>query len=267
MRKAICLAVLLFCAQMAYGQSYFYGNSSSGGASGANQAFSNLTSPTAINTTTLTFAGAGGLTSTNGNDIDLIVPTSSNFVNVGTTGSASRLTFASYIVSGHAMATIQNDYAAVGDAASQIYLSNSAGLTYFMLGDNISNLNYVGTNHVQLDDGAGHIKPVHYDATTCRTGSGTPANCAAATVGTVAVPAGVNPTLVILTNQVTATSSFLLTIDESATGLSPSITCNTSLGTLVQPVVTARSVGVSFTIQMNTTLVTNPACVDWFLIN
>jgi hypothetical protein len=64
---------------------------------------------------------------------------------------------------------------------------------------------------------------------------------------------------------VTATSRIILTIDESLT--IPATTCNTSLATLVQPVVTARNPGTSFTIQINATLAANPACVSYLIIN
>lgn len=92
-----------------------------------------------------------------------------------------------------------------------------------------------------------------------------PAVCGAAAAGTVAVPTGATPTLTINTTQVTAVSQILVSIDESAT--IAATTCNTTLATLVQPVVTARVAGVSFTIQINSTLATNKACVHFWIIN
>lgn len=100
--------------------------------------------------------------------------------------------------------------------------------------------------------------------TNCANGA-TPAVCAAAASGAVAIPTGVNPTLVVNTSAVTASSRIFLAIDESLT--IAATTCNTTLSTLVQPVVTARSAGVSFTIQIGSTLATNPACVSYFLVN
>jgi len=79
------------------------------------------------------------------------------------------------------------------------------------------------------------------------------------------VPTGTNPTLVIDTTAVTAVSRIVLTIDESLT--IPSTTCNTTAATLVQPLVTARTPGTSFTIEIPATLATNPACVSYAIIN
>ena len=101
--------------------------------------------------------------------------------------------------------------------------------------------------------------------TNCSSGA-SPAVCGSAASGSVAVPTGATPTLVVNTTAVTANSQILLTIDESL-GTKLSVTCNTTLATLVQPVVTARTAGTSFTIQINATLATNPACVSYTVIN
>lgn len=91
-----------------------------------------------------------------------------------------------------------------------------------------------------------------------------PAVCGSASSGAVSVPTGTNPTLTINTTQVTAQSRFSLQIDESLTGIG---TCNTSLATLVQPVVTARVAGTSFTIQIGAVIATNNVCVSYGIIN
>ena len=71
-----------------------------------------------------------------------------------------------------------------------------------------------------------------------------PAVCSTYSSGSVAVPTGATPTLQINTTAVDANSPIYLTIDESL-GTKLGITCNSTLATLVQPVVTARSAGVS----------------------
>ena len=106
--------------------------------------------------------------------------------------------------------------------------------------------------------------PAGVTASNCSSGA-SPAVCGSARAGSVAVPTGATPTLVINSTAVTATSEILLNVDESAT--IAGTTCNTTLATLVNPVVTARSAGTSFTIQMNSTLATNPACVDYQIVN
>jgi hypothetical protein len=105
---------------------------------------------------------------------------------------------------------------------------------------------------------------IHQTATKCANGA-SPAVCAAAAAGVVAVPTGTNPTLVVNTTAITAASQIFLQIDESAT--ISGTTCNTTLTTLTQPVVTARTAGTSFTIQIGSTLVTNPACVSYLVFN
>jgi hypothetical protein len=98
----------------------------------------------------------------------------------------------------------------------------------------------------------------------CSSG-GSPASCEAAAAGAVAIPPGANPTLTVNTSQVTEHSQIFLEIDESL--IISGVTCNTKLSELVQPVVTARKPGSSFTIQMNTKLFSNPACVSYHIVN
>lgn len=102
-------------------------------------------------------------------------------------------------------------------------------------------------------------------ATNCAS-SASPAVCGSAASGAVAVPTGTNPTLTVNTTAVTANSIILLTIDEGL-GTKLSVTCNSTLSTLVNPVVTARTAATSFTITIGSTLVTNPACVSYLIIN
>lgn len=100
--------------------------------------------------------------------------------------------------------------------------------------------------------------------TNCANGA-SPAVCGSAASGAVAIPTGSTPTLQVNTTAVTANSRIVLTIDESLT--ISGVTCNTTLATLTQPVVTARSAGASFTIQIGSTLATNPACVSYMVFN
>lgn len=100
--------------------------------------------------------------------------------------------------------------------------------------------------------------------TNCANGA-SPAVCVAAASGAVAVPTGTNPTLTINTTAVTANSRIFVSIDESLT--IAATTCNTTLSTLIQPVVTARTAGTSFTIQIGAVIATNPACVSYLVMN
>jgi hypothetical protein len=96
--------------------------------------------------------------------------------------------------------------------------------------------------------------------------SASPAVCGTNMAGSVAIPAGVNSTLVVDTTAVDGNSQILLQIDEGL-GSKLGITCNTTLSTLTHPVVTARTAGTSFTIQMSSTTTTNPVCVSYLVLN
>jgi hypothetical protein len=95
-----------------------------------------------------------------------------------------------------------------------------------------------------------------------------PAVCGTSAAGSVAVPTGATPTLQINTTAITANSQVMLTVTEApTTGTRLGVTCNTTLSTLVNPVEISRVAGSSFTIQMNSTLAINPACVHYMITN
>lgn len=143
-----------------------------------------------------------------------------------------------------------------GTAATNIGFSGSGG-TRFGNGDNTTTVATISSTGLATF-------PLYASSTNCANG-GTPAVCAAAATGAVAVPTGSNPTLTVDTSAVTATSRIFLTIDESLT--IPTITCNTTISTLIEPVVTARTPGTSFTIEIGATIGTNPACVSYMIVN
>jgi hypothetical protein len=99
--------------------------------------------------------------------------------------------------------------------------------------------------------------------TNCANGA-SPAVCAAAPSGAVAVPTGTNSTLVVDTTAVTANSRIMLTEDSSVT--ISGTTCNTTLNT-GNLEVTARTASTSFTITFNGTIGTNPLCVSYSIVN
>lgn len=122
------------------------------------------------------------------------------------------------------------------------------------------------TNAGNANTFSGSVSAASYaTATRCASGA-SPAVCAASAAGSVAIPTGTSPTLVVDTSAVTANSQIILTVDETR-GTALGVTCNTTLTTLPAPLVTARTAGTSFTIQLNATVATNPACVDYMIIN
>ena len=99
----------------------------------------------------------------------------------------------------------------------------------------------------------------------CSSGA-SPAVCGSYTSGVVAIPTGVNPTLVVDTTLVGPNSRIILTPDD--TEAPAGTTCNTTLATLAaSPVVTARSNAVSFTISYSGTISTNPVCVNYLIVD
>lgn len=104
-----------------------------------------------------------------------------------------------------------------------------------------------------------------YQTSTNCSSSASPAVCAASSSGSVAVPAGTNPTLVVNTTALSANSQVLLTEDQSL-GTKLGVTCNTTLPTGASNV-TARVAGTSFTIEVTGVFTTNPVCVSYAIIN
>lgn len=102
--------------------------------------------------------------------------------------------------------------------------------------------------------------------TTNCSSSASPAVCTSAAAGSVALPTGTNPTLTVNTTAVTSNSQIFLNVDEGL-GTKLSVTCNTTLSTLTNPVVTARVNGTSFTFTIGAVIASNPACVSYFIVN
>ena len=83
----------------------------------------------------------------------------------------------------------------------------------------------------------------------------------------MAVPTGTNVALTVNTTAVTANSQIFVQQDDTL-GTKLTVTCNNTLSSLiVEPVVTARSAGTSFTVTISGTTVTNPVCLSYFIVN
>jgi hypothetical protein len=212
--------------------------------------------------TAINLAGLTTNTFLNGQSVTVSTSTSSSFTaafvhaNVGSTSDTG-------------VATAQGEMRLETRAASLIDASNTAGELQFMDG---ARTNFAGVQYAGVGAGsATFLEPVKATrfntATNCASGA-SPAVCGSAAAGDVAVPTGATPTLQINTTAITANSQIQLTVTEAATvGTRLSVTCNSTLSTLVNPVETARVAGASVTIQMNSTLVTNPACVHYAIVN
>lgn len=93
--------------------------------------------------------------------------------------------------------------------------------------------------------------------------SASPAVCASAPSGSVAMATGVS-TLVVNTTAVTANSQIMIT-EDSSLGSRLGLTCNTAATRSYR--VSARTAGTSFTIKSSANPTTNKACLSYWIIN
>jgi hypothetical protein len=148
----------------------------------------------------------------------------------------------------------------------------SSGLALFARG-NIS-LNATTNHAAQFDLNASSatftvpvLMPTIGTATNCSS-SASPAVCAAAAAGSVALPTNaVSSSVVVNTTAITASSQIFVTTDDTL-GTKLGVTCNSTVATLVGGLtISARTAGTSFTIANNVAVVTNPLCVSYFILN
>jgi hypothetical protein len=104
-----------------------------------------------------------------------------------------------------------------------------------------------------------------YTTVTNCSSSASPAVCGSAAAGSFAIAAGAT-TLTINTTAVTANSQIIMQGDESL-GTKLGVTCNTTITSLIDPVVTARVAGASFSIATSATIAVNPACFSYMIVN
>lgn len=207
----------------------------------------------------------------NGDDLAFFA----NGTRVLTVNSGGSVTSNSSFIAGSAAAFSFSSRSALKSASDGVVsMTNAAGtaFTRLQLGGTTSSFPAIQVNgtslQAELADGSaqtGWSAATYSTATNCSSGA-SPAVCAAAAAGSVAIPAGALQTLQVNTSAVTANSQILLTIDEGL-GTKLGVTCNTTIATLTQPVVTARSAGASFTIEEPTTTSANPVCVSYMVFN
>lgn len=149
-----------------------------------------------------------------------------------------------------------------------LHFSNIAG-TCLSVGAGVAST-FIGTNYYVncgtpfTDAGTGTIQA---NTNTNCSSSASPAVCGSAAAGSVAIPTGTNATLTVNTTAVTANSSIIVQSDDTL-GTKLGITCNSTLASLiVEPVVSARSAGVSFQITISGTTTTNAVCVSYYIVN
>lgn len=111
----------------------------------------------------------------------------------------------------------------------------------------------------------GNVLGTTYSTATNCANAAAPAVCGSAAAGAVVIAAGAT-TVTVNTSAVTANSEIEITPDSSlSTRLG--VTCNTTLASIIGPVITARTAGTSFQVSITGTLVTNPACYTYAITN
>lgn len=108
------------------------------------------------------------------------------------------------------------------------------------------------------------VRPWVLTSDTLCSNSTSPATCTQAGAGSVALPAAAT-TLQVNTTRI-GTNSQVFVFENTTVGARIGIgTCNTTTGRVYS--VTAKTAGVSFTITSSAAPVTNPACLDYVIVN
>lgn len=225
---------------------------------------------------TLTFSGNFGLTVTLTGTTSVTFPPSGTLVGSADTGTVTNAMLAGSIAHSKIAATAvtpgsyTNTNLTVGADGSLTAASNGSGgggSSVPAVGPEVVNIpdaSNAAANIITRLPGITQVSALN-TAVNCASGA-SPAVCTSAPSGAVAIPAGVNSTLVVQTTAVTAASRIVLTLDDSLT-LSAT-TCNTTAATLaVPPYISARTAGTSFTISYLGTITANPVCLSYHLEN
>jgi hypothetical protein len=190
----------------------------------------------------------------------------SGLFQVNTGGS---LTYAGSLTGTNSGLIIQNNVTATAKLASSSIVSWSSTAVASGTQDTGLDRSAAGVVEVNLGTASGSGGSLKaqkiLSSTNCSNGA-SPAVCGSAAAGSVAIPTGTNPTLVVNTTAVTAASQILLTVDDSVT--IGGTTCNSTLATLVGGMaITARTAATSFTISFNGTVAVNPVCLSYLIVN
>jgi hypothetical protein len=208
-------------------------------------------------------SGITGITSNSG---------SGSWVHTGAFSTSSTATLLDATITGNTGLPLQ---ANIGR-----FLENAGTFLYDSLGPNtttagthlirgISSDGSIVTNFLSIGP-SGAIFGVPASFNTIQTGSNcsssaSPAVCGSAAAGSFTIAAGAT-TLTVNTTAVTANSQIIMQGDESL-GTKLGVTCNTTITSLIDPVVTARVAGTSFSIATSATIAVNPACFSYMIIN
>lgn len=157
--------------------------------------------------------------------------------------------------------------------STQTVVNNgSAGITRFYTNgtDAIDLISFDLRPNTSASLGAGQawasVNSGVYDTASNCSSSASPAVCGSAAAGSIVIAAAAT-TVTVNTSAVTANSQILLLADDTL-GTKLSVTCNSTLATLIGGLaVTARTGGTSFQITSGATPAVNPLCISYIIIN
>lgn len=152
-----------------------------------------------------------------------------------------------YDGTGSGQAIMIGDRAVATDRASVVVRNGNLGV-------------YQTNPQTAIDVGGTTRSALYATATNCSSSSGT---CGAAASGAVAIAAAAT-TVTVATTAVTANSNILIT-ENSAMGSRLSVTCNTTAGRVYA--VTTLTANTSFVITASAAPATNPACLQYLIMN
>ena len=218
--------------------------------------------------------GGGGVTSFNTRTGD-VVPALADYEALLLTSATLDADFNVTDADGNFIVGASTGIAIVGAHGGGFSTDVNGQLTIFGLSGQVVNFQSTGTwnsGATTIDGTDGHITVVksvsagtYQTASACASGA-SPAVCGSAAAGSVAVPTGANPTLVVDTTAVTANSQIFLQVDDS--GTVTATTCDTNTTQLAFPhFITARTAATSFTITVAGTVTTHPLCMHYMIIN
>ena len=196
-------------------------------------------------------SGGGGGGTPGGSSGDMQWNTSGSFSGTAPNGSTITENGSGYIVvtpNGGSVSFPNNNTYLRG--YSSAYLQYSFGNIYLVVGTGKNVLLY----HPEIHD------PI-VTQYTCAS-SASPAACGNAPAGSFVIPAGSSSNVVDV--ALLSASSQIIVTEDSSLGTLLSVTCNT---TYQQPMVTARSAGVSFTVSVSSNFTTNPGCYSYWFVN
>ena len=194
-------------------------------------------------------------------------PTNSSVTDNGTTVSTTEpIVTTSTVSTGTSppSATAGTGFAAVGTEGTIPSVGPASGVDVLWWD---SSLHCVHANFNNVDVGCLQVTKTLSTATNCSS-SASPAVCASAAAGSVALPTNaVSSSIVVNTTAVTANSDIFAFTDDTL-GTKLGVTCNSTVATLVGGLtISARTAGTSFTIANNVAVVTNPLCVSYLVVN